>query len=72
MTTSTAAVSLLSKCAHLLLVRRETFTETLKYGKIFAVSCVFIIESLSTNTVLKKKKKKSVTQRKWHPGQKRK
>lgn len=59
MTTSTAAVSLLSKCAHLLLVHRETFTETLKYGKIFAISCVFIIESLSTNTVLQKKKKKA-------------
>lgn len=48
----------LSECAHLHLVPRETITRTLKYGKIFAISRVSIIESLSTNIVLKKKIKK--------------
>lgn len=62
MTTSTPTVTFLSNCAHLVLVRRETFTRTLKYRKIFALSCVFITESLSTNTVFQKKKKVWLTE----------
>lgn len=73
MMVSSAAVTFLSKCAHLLLVHREMSTRTLKYGKIFAISCVFIIENLPTNTAFhQKKKKKSVTHREQHPGQNRK
>jgi len=67
MTTSAAGVTFLIKCANFLLVHTETFAKTLKYGKIFAISCVFILGILSTNVVFQKKK--SVIQGKWYPSQ---
>lgn len=74
----TAAATFLSKCAHLHLVPRETITRTLKYGKIFAVSGVFIRESVHKYSLKKKpnynnnKNKESVNLGKKHPGQNRK